>query len=264
MLYLSMKNILLEPSQEELLCKFVEADRQRQTNQREKFALVEVMSSPSSVQHPGLPGKSIPIFTPDLETLEEEGLIRFSNRQRGFSQFTITPTGFKYYEYLKTRSGEPIQRLESNIKQYLDAETFQTQYPAAYQKWSEAEKLLWGADSEQQLTVIGHLCREAMQEFADILIKKYRPPNTDTDKAHTVSRIRSTLEFRKKELGKRKHAFLEACLPYWGTVSDLVQRQEHGAQKEGESLIWEDGRRVVFQTMIVMFEIDQALNNLHG
>ena len=138
----------------------------------------------------------------------------------------------------------------------LDAEAFQSRYPAAYQKWSEAENLLWGADGEQQLTVVGHLCREAMQEFADVLIQKYRPPNADADKAHTVSRIRSVLRLRKQDLGKRKHAFLEALLPYWGTVSDLVQRQEHGAQKEGEPVTWEDGRRVIFQTM---FEIDRSI-----
>jgi hypothetical protein len=39
-----------------------------------------------------------------------------------------------------------------------------------------------------------------------------------------------------------------------------VQRQEHGAQKEGRPLVWEDGRRVVFQTAIVMFELDRALS----
>jgi hypothetical protein len=47
---------------------------------------------------------------------------------------------------------------------------------------------------------------------------------------------------------------------YWGTVNDLIQRQEHGAQREGGALAWEDGRRVVFQTAIVMFEIDRSLS----
>jgi hypothetical protein len=48
-------------------------------------------------------------------------------------------------------------------------------------------------------------------------------------------------------------------LAYFGTVSDLIQRQEHGAQKEGEGLMWEDARRVVFQTALVMFELDRVL-----
>jgi hypothetical protein len=49
------------------------------------------------------------------------------------------------------------------------------------------------------------------------------------------------------------------CCETYATVSDLVQRQEHAGQREGEPLVWEDGRRIVFQTAIVMFEIDRSL-----
>src|SRR4029450_3827707 len=49
---------------------------------------------------------------------------------------------------------------------------------------------LWGADSEQQYTTIGHHCREAMQEFADALIKRHGPSNVEPDKAKTVARVR--------------------------------------------------------------------------
>jgi hypothetical protein len=56
--------------------------------------------------------------------------------------------------------------------------------------------------------------------------------------------------------------FLEALIAYWGTVSDLIQRQEHGSQKEGKELVWEDGRRVVFQTAMVMLEFDKSLSNI--
>lgn len=52
---------------------------------------------------------------------------------------------------------------------------------------------------------------------------------------------------------------LDALLVYWGAVNDLIQRQEHGATKEGEALRWEDGRQVVFQTAVVMFEIARAI-----
>jgi hypothetical protein len=54
-------------------------------------------------------------------------------------------------------------------------------------------------------------------------------------------------------------AFLEALVAYWGTVNDLIERQEHGAKREGEQLGVEDARRVVFQLLIVMNEIDRAL-----
>src|SRR5439155_2241153 len=54
-------------------------------------------------------------------------------------------------------------------------------------------------------------------------------------------------------------AFLDALIGYWGAVSDLVQRQEHGGQREGAELTWHDARRVVFQVAMVMFEVDSAL-----
>lgn len=31
------------------------------------------------------------------------------------------------------------------------------------------------------------------------------------------------------------------------------------AQREGEPLVWEDARRVVFQTLVVMYELDRAV-----
>ena len=53
---------------------------------------------------------------------------------------------------------------------------------------------------------------------------------------------------------------LKALVMYWGTVMDITQRQEHGSQREGGELTWEDARRVVFQTAVVMFEVDHALS----
>lgn len=55
--------------------------------------------------------------------------------------------------------------------------------------------------------------------------------------------------------------FADALLTYWQAIDQLVQRQEHRASVENVELSWEDGRRVVFQTMIVMFEIDRAIKS---
>jgi len=98
-----------------------------------------------------------------------------------------------------------------------------------------------------------------MQEFASELGRRFNPPNFGTNVQHVVARVRAVLEHRGSTLGSTERAFLDALLPYWGTVVDLVQRQEHAGQKEGESIVWEDGRRVVFQTAVVMFEIARAL-----
>lgn len=74
------------------------------------------------------------------------------------------------------------------------------------------------------------------------------------------------IEHFKSQLGDREKvfllavtAYLDALLEYWRSVSGLIQRQEHGNQKVGSELTWEDARRAVFQTGIVLFELDRAL-----
>ena len=119
------------------------------------------------------------------------------------------------------------------------------------------------AEPQQQLTTVGHHCREAMQEFADALIKRHNgEADAQPDKTKTVARVRMVFNVYSGKLGDKEKAVLEALLNYWGTVADLTQRQEHGEQKEGEQLVWEDARRAVFQTLLVMFEVDKALSRI--
>ncbi len=51
----------------------------------------------------------------------------------------------------------------------------------------------------------------------------------------------------------------QALIKFWGTVSDLDQRQAHDATREGERLTKEDARRAVLFTLLVMLEVDSAL-----
>lgn len=252
-------DILLEPVQEELLMTLVEAARNVPLEQRSKFSVLRTLGG-DFLHHPSLAKRDRRIYLGDVEALAREGLLALRFTSRGDPQFDITPSGFEYYEYLKKRTEDSVGRIETTMKNYLDAHQFQQKYSVAYQKWSSAEDLLWGTDTEQQLTTIGHLCREAVQEFTSVLIDHHKPANVTDDKTKTVARLRAILEAKSDQLGSKEKAFLEALLAYWGTVNDLIQRQKHGAQKEGERLVWEDARRVVFQTAIVMFEIDNALS----
>ena len=152
--------------------------------------------------------------------------------------------------------------MENTVKHFISTDRFRRKYSDAYLKWAEAEILLWSSDSLRQLTTIGHLCREALQDFTTVLVEQHLPSNVDADKAHTVARIKSVLNLRSDQLGSKEIPFLKALLAYWGTVIDLIQRQEHGGQKEGKQLVWKDGRRVVFQTAILIMEIDSALSEV--
>ncbi len=253
-----LDGVLLQPEQEGLLVSLVEATRNLPRGQREQFIFAPTFGG-SDIQHPGLPGHELPAYASDIEVLWNEGLLNGTRGQHGARLFDISPRGFTVYEAIKRRSGATVQQLEEELMRYLDSERFQKAYPEAHHKWSEAAERLWSSDSEQQLTMIGHLCREAMQAFATALIERYRPTTVDHDKGHDVARIRAVLNQHASKIGTTAAPFLDAILAYWGTVSDLVQRQEHGGQREGRRLVWEDGRRVVFQTAVVMFEVGRTL-----
>lgn len=255
----------LETEQEELLSTLVEASRRVPREQRESFIAYTAgwgSKYPGGwgIMHGGLPGGNIEVPSVDLNILAHYGFIAVSHKSESDFNFDVSPHGIAYYEEMKARAGQATQQIESEVKNYLDADGFRCRYPEAYMKWKDAESKLWGSDSVDQLTTIGHLCREAMQEFAKALIEMYKPEKVDSIIAHTKNRIRSVINARSERLGDTERPFLDALINYWDSIDDLTQRQEHGAQKEGKPLLWEDGRRLVFQTAVVMFEIDRALS----
>jgi hypothetical protein len=115
------------------------------------------------------------------------------------------------------------------------------------------------ADSQDEATTVGHYCREAMQAFATHLIEQLGVHSADANPAHDVDRIRAVLNHVRPRFGEAEHQLRDALLGYWGAVTDLAQRQEHGGQREGEPLVWEDSRRVVFQTAVLFYEFDRSL-----
>lgn len=252
------EHTLLEPEQEDLLIALVEASRSLPQAQRRPFFFLQETGG-NGIDHPGLQGGGQPAYVGDIRTLAAAGLIDVSNASQGTMRFDVTPLGFRYYEHVKKQLREPVERLEQSLTAYVNSERFQQKYPTAYRKWREAEQLVWAADSAQQLTTIGHLCREAMQEFAEVLVGEFQLQEQYTDKIKTVARVRAVLEVLKSKVGSTLAPVLVSLLDYWGTITDLVQRQEHDSQKEGGELVWQDGRRVVLYTGLVMFEIDSVV-----
>jgi hypothetical protein len=255
------ERIFLEPEQKDLLIQIVEASRNVSRSERMKFLVIESEEGDILI-HPGLPGGKTSIYAGDVEILANTGLINRSYGSKGSPRFDVHPIGFKFYSHLKESSGEPIERVENSFKSYINSEPFITKHKHAFDKWSMAQDHLWAADNQDQFTTIGHLCRESMQEFVDILLREICPHVEHRDKSKIVARLKIVITEKKKALPKTIFPLLEALISYWGCVVDIVQRQEHGGNKEGKELVWEDARRVVFSTMVVMHEIDNALNNL--
>jgi hypothetical protein len=214
----------------------------------------------TTLAHPGLEAIGKARYQPyvgDAKTLASRGLIRLEPLDQHSFEADVTPEGFHHYEINKASSGEPVRRVEDAMHSFVVADEFRRRHPDAIAKWEQAEGALWSSDTEPQLTTIGHLCREAMQAFATESLGLAGGPDADPDIQHTVNRIRAAVNIRVGSGAVRQ--FGDALLGLWGAVNDLVQRQEHGATKEGDVLVWEDARRVVFQTLLVMYEIDRAL-----
>jgi hypothetical protein len=248
----------LEPEQKDLLSQLVEATRSVPRTERRPFMYIR-FSGGEAVQGNRI---NIPVLGQDLDVLMNNGLIALENyhtKGTGYN-FYVPPDGFAYYEDLKRESGEPAIQIETEVTHYLDAEAFQAAYPDAYARWREAADLLWQTDSEQQLSTIGLKCRESVQAFATALIEKHGVPDANPDKAATRDRLSAVITARRPDLGEARSELLDALFNYWRAAGDLIQRQTHAGQREGEPLTWEDGRRVVFQTAVLMFEVDKTLS----
>jgi hypothetical protein len=247
----------LEPEQEQLLITLVEASRDVPRDQRE-FFLIRALGSSDEVEGGGL-ASPIQVSVPDLEYLGEHGLLRIKVHPGGNQfDFTVSPQGVDCYEAIHRRAATPLQQVDARIHSYLESPEFRAACPAAFQRWKEAAELSWSTDSKDHLSAIGHKAREAMQEFATALVERHRPSDVNPDPAKTLDRVSAVLRMYHGGLGKRRHALLDALFAYWRAAIALVQRQEHGGQKGGEPLGWEDGRRVVFQTANVMVELHRA------
>lgn len=84
------------------------------------------------VFHPGSPSKAHQAYPGDVETLAENGLVRFSPYQHQGGSVEVTPLGISYYEWLKKNQGKPTAKVEEEARQYIGAEVFEHSYPRAY------------------------------------------------------------------------------------------------------------------------------------
>lgn len=255
-----LKQYPLEPEQEELLVWMVEVERSVPREKRDGYHYME--ASDGYLLHHFGTGEKMEVNRSDFLTLAESGLIRVEWDGQHTARADVRQPGLVYYAELKKRSGEPVRNIEKPVRAFLDGATLKGQYPRAYQKWHRASELLWGEESDRASTEIGHNCREAFQEFVTRLIEIHNPVDAPPDPQKTVARLQAVQAKYAERFGKTESKFLVALVTYFGAVADLHQRQEHGAQKEGTPLNWEDGRRVVFQTALVMFEVDRALQRV--
>lgn len=246
---------MLEPEQEELLAKLVEAGRNVPREQRQ-FFVVAYLGTGEVIEGVSL-SEPIPATSYDVGFLIRQGLLYATNYGRGSITFVVTPEGNAFYERYKQHAGAPAIQLEEDVRQYFDSDRFKARYPQTHRLWSTAAESIWAADSVSQLTTIGHQVREAMQMFATELVERYQVTDTNPDPTKTLDRISVVIK-QKAQAGANAN-LLDALFGYWRALNGIVQRQEHGSQKGGEQLTTEDARRVIFHAISTMTEIDRTL-----
>jgi hypothetical protein len=244
----------LEPEQEQLLAELVESERDVPRDQREwwvaSMAGGDILIGPWGQ-------REVPL--PDVYELEYAGLLR--RLPNGDNNFVISPQGRSHYAERRHHDGAPAERVEVELRRFLDDRAFRAAYPAASGLWSDAEALLWPADSDRELTTIGHKAREAMQMFATEVVERYKPPQVDPDPANVKRRLGAVIAMFLLSLGEARADLLKALGYYSEATMEVIQRQEHGGQKEAQALTWEDARRVVFHVAVVMFEFAATLDD---
>jgi hypothetical protein len=248
----------LDAEQKDLLARMVELTLELPRESRAPFVLSRTLPS-SFLGHPRLytSDSRIPANGNDLSTLAEHGLLRESFGSNGNRLFEVTNVGFRYQQAMAAAA--PERGVEALMATFLDGQAFAARYPVSYARWKKVTAELWADRADSAVSLIGHQCRELLQAFATELIATYQPANPPADVTKTVDRLRSVVEGQGGRLGKTDSQFLLALVGYWGAVSDLAQKAEHSGVRESEPLRWEDGRRLVFQTGILMFEVDRAL-----
>jgi len=210
--------------------------------------------------HPGLPGGEIEEFDEgDYRDLVRTGLLRVTTRTPLEEVFDVSREAYSLYDDAHRNAAEPLEQYEQRPLEVVSSEVFVARYRRAAEKWVEADATLRRDDGTVGLTTVGHLCREAIQLFVTRLAEIHGVTDLEHDQAKTVNRLRSVIDARRGTVSSRKADLLVALVEYWKAMNGLVQRQEHGEQRAAEELTWEDGRRVLLHTAIVMTECDRVL-----
>jgi hypothetical protein len=259
----------LELEQERLLDLLVEAKRNSTGTERQFFSLITPPrlylggggNYPSTIAHPGIAQRKIEVTEMDAEALFHAGFLRTIEKRGATTYFDVTHEGIEHYENLKASQGSSLERVEETQRRKLLSEDFLARHRDAYDKWAAAEALLWQGDSPEKLSQIGLLCRECLILFTDQLVEKYQPHGVTTDKAKTTKRLSAVVSTMKPALGKKEEEWSSSLFEYWAGVSGLVQRVTHAAEKQGEPIVWNDARRVVFQTLTLLYEVDDFLSH---
>jgi hypothetical protein len=153
---------------------------------------------------------------------------------------------------------EHFDRVEDYLHAYLAQERVKSAYAAACRQWSDAWALLWQANTKDRVIAVGHQARAVVREFARALLERQGLGTTGSCATDESDCLAAAIELHRSWLAVERCQFLESLFDYWRALDDVVRRHELDARAP-ERLRWEDGRRLVVLTALLMVEIDRSL-----
>jgi hypothetical protein len=161
-----------------------------------------------------------------------------------------------------------FERVEDYLRAYLEGELFRAAHPLARGRWVVAWEMLWCADSHAKVIALGERARTAMLAFAASMVERCVPLAMDanwpevlagaTQRPEPVDGLATITEAYRRELGEERTTLLRSLLEDWRSLLERVERHGRASRPDGERLRWEDGRRLVLFTALVMVETDRS------
>ena len=242
--------MILDREQEDLLLAMVDAARGAPRDQQQwhlggEYQATNEMTGPWGARR---------VLPRDISVLTEAGFLDAVHLNYVYgNDHVITGVGYHNANAIRARRSPGFAGQEANVRRLIDSSSFRESYPKAFARWTEAEQALRSPETE--LTTVGHKAREAMQEFATELVDRYGPTAVEPNPVLVNKRLGAVIAKYLPWLGDARTGVLVALGDYSEACMGVIQRQEHGGQKEGHPLAWDDGRRVVFHVAAVMYEL---------
>jgi hypothetical protein len=161
-----------------------------------------------------------------------------------------------------------FRRIDDYLRAYLEDERFRSAHPLAFGRWLVAWEMLWCADTRAKVIVAAQRTPVAMQAFASSLLELCTPLAMDpqwpglladgSSRADQLDGLTRVVNAYREQLGEERSELLGGLLEHWQALLLGVRRHDDSSQPPAERLHWEDGRRVVLFTALVMVEFDRS------
>lgn len=244
----------LSPRQKALLRTLVEAGKVGTTEENRTFLVASSLDGSFILPYAGseLPD---PVDEADVHILVDHGYVGILKyNKNGEPVYYVTNEGIEFISADTAERGpQPfVQQAVSLVDEKLPPE-----FGRASELMKEAVSKLVQAQEEHGWSEVGHKCREALQEFAEVLYTQHVPSSQQESipREKTVQRLKAVVRQLRGRVGDTTSQLLDTLIEYWRAVSDLVNKVEHRSQREDRPLTWDDARRAVLYSYLVMAEL---------